>query len=145
MGAFAAAHLVFLALTTFSLWSAIPVIRPVPVLLGFCLSRSLSALAVATFPLQDGSGLAKSFAEAADRQRVQIFCLLLSLLLAAGLCLSGGWAMVPAAALIFLFYRFWLLGQFSGLSGDLAGWFLQEAELFMLIALYAQEIGEGLR
>ncbi|MFQ9410524.1 MAG: hypothetical protein ACLR1T_05110 [Evtepia gabavorous] len=43
--------------------------------LSFCLSRCLSGWAVARFPLAKHSGLAYTFATAADRKRVAwIFC-----------------------------------------------------------------------
>lgn len=40
--------------------------------------------------------------------------------------------MTAAALGVFLYYRRMAQEQFNGLSGDLAGWFLQTAELWML-------------
>ncbi|MBO5555984.1 MAG: adenosylcobinamide-GDP ribazoletransferase, partial [Oscillospiraceae bacterium] len=80
------------------------------------------------------------FADGADRARVRLFLLALLLVLAAGLLVSGGWALLLAAALAFFIY--WRLGpRFGGLSGDLAGWFLQTAELWMLIAMCLEQYG----
>ena len=143
VGTFAVIHLLILFLASFALWSALPIYKALPVGLGFVLSRSLSALAVASFPLASDSGLAHSFAEAADRGRVRNVCLIAALAAAAGMCASGGGLMAVAAALVFLWYRFVLLRSFGGLSGDLAGWFLQEAELWMLAALCAAEFLGG--
>ena len=42
---------------------------------------------------------------------------------------------VLAALLVFLYYLRMCVKDFRGLSGDLAGWFLQTAELWMLAAL----------
>ena len=76
-----------------------------------------------------------SVQEAADQKRVRVILALLSLGLALGLILCGAWAAVPTAALVFAAYYRLCVRQFEGLSGDLAGWFLQTAELWMLAAL----------
>lgn len=139
IGAFAAIHLVLYFVLTLALWTALPVYPPVVVLLTFCLSRSLSGLAVASFPLAKDSGLAHTFASAADKRTVMIFLSILSvgLVLAMGLLGTGlsGWLAAAAALLVFLSYHRMAQKQFGGLSGDLAGWFLQTAELWMLAAL----------
>ena len=144
MGAFAAIHLVIYLLAAFVFWTILPHYRPLPVMAVFFLSRSLSALAVATFPLHPGGGLAHSFADYADRKRTALVCGLYCAAAVLVLCLTGGLCMVPAVAAVFLWYRFVVVKEFGGLSGDLAGWFLQEAELWMLIALYAGEAAEML-
>lgn len=146
LGAFAAIRLCCYFLLTFALWASLPRFPAVPVLLGFCLSRSLSGLAVAAFPLAKDTGLAHMFAAAADRKRVSAALALLSAGLCAGLWAWGaaGGAMASAALLTFLRYRLMAVRQFGGLSGDLAGWFLQTAELWMLIALFTVEIWEGM-
>ena len=64
---------------------------------------------------------------------------ILSLLLALWLLLSRAGETVLAAALVFLYYRRMCEKDFGGLSGDLAGWFLQTAELWMLLALVARQ------
>ncbi len=137
IGAFGAIRLgMYLVLST-ALWAGLPSYRPVPVLLGFVLSRSLSGLAVTRFPLAGSSGLAHTFADAADRRRAGAFLAVLSVLLTAGLCLNGpaGAAMGAAAWGTFLRYHRMAQREFGGISGDLAGWFLQTAELWMLAAL----------
>ena len=134
-GAFAVIHLCLYFLLSFALWTSVQEERLLPLVLLFCLSRALSGLALTLFPLAPGSGLARSFAEAADRKRVRVILALLSLGLALGLILCGAWAAVPAAALVFAAYYRLCVRQFEGLSGDLAGWFLQTAELWMLAAL----------
>ena len=42
--------------------------------------------------------------------------------------------MAGAAILVFLYYYHMANRKFGGLSGDLAGWFLQTCELWMLLA-----------
>ena len=143
IGSFAVIRLILMLLAEFVLWTVLPDYRAVPVLAGFVLSRSLSGLAVASFPIAEGTGLARTFAEQADRRKTALFTAVLACASAAVMCLTGGWIMAAAAAAVFLIYRTVLVPKFGGLSGDLAGWFVQTAELWMLAALYAGEILEG--
>ena len=55
----------------------------------------------------------------------------------------GGTLVLAAGLLVFLRYRTVAQKQFGGLSGDLAGWFLQRAELWMLAALVACQLAFG--
>jgi adenosylcobinamide-GDP ribazoletransferase len=143
IGTFAVIHLCVYFLADFALWTSLSP-RRLPVLLGmFCLSRALSGLALTVFPLRPGSGLARSFAEAADRKRVRTFLLVLTLLLALLLIRQRAGETVPAAALVFLYYRRMCEKDFGGLSGDLAGWFLQTEELWMLAAMAVRQYGEA--
>ena len=99
--------------------------------------RALSGLAVAAFPLAKNTGLAHTFATAADRQRVRRVLAALAAVLAAALAVLGGWALVLAAAVVFARYYRAATKQFGGTTGDLAGWFLQKCEIWMLAALAA--------
>lgn len=114
--------------------------------MGFVISRALSGWAVATFPLAKNTGLAHTFATSADRAAVRRVLLVLAILLAVCMCAVGrvqGTAMAAAAFLVLLYYRRMSQKQFGGLSGDLAGWFLQTAELWMLAALVAVQLLEA--
>lgn len=135
LGAFAAIRLCVYFLADFALWTSTENLR-LPVLLGlFCLSRALSGLALTLFPLRPGSGLARSFAEASDRKRVRTVLTVSAVLLALLLISQRAGETVLVAGLVFLYYRRMCVKDFGGLSGDLAGWFLQTAELWMLLAL----------
>ncbi|MBQ2698132.1 MAG: adenosylcobinamide-GDP ribazoletransferase [Clostridia bacterium] len=115
--------------------------------LSFVLSRTLSGLSVAAFPTAEGSGLAHTFAEAADRRTVRRLLTAAALLLGAVLCVAGGHtglAMVAACALVFWQYHRTAVRGFGGLTGDLAGWFLQRAEFWMLAAAVAVQLLEEL-
>lgn len=108
--------------------------------LGFVLSRALSGFALTALPIAEGSSLAKTFANAADKQRVRAILGVEIALCAAALCIVGGvvgTAMLCAAALVFWHYAHTAKMQFGGTSGDLAGWFLVKAEFWMLAALVA--------
>ena len=114
--------------------------------LGFVLSRTLSGWAVASLPLAKNSGLAHTFATAADRRTVR----LVLAVLAAGLAVTQtavgrltGLAMIAAAVLALWRYAHVAKAQFNGISGDLAGWFLQKCELWQLTALVLCQLLEG--
>lgn len=134
LGAFAAIHLCGFFLADFALWAALPRWDGPLFLLMFSLSRTLSGLAVVSFPLAKDTGLAHTFAAAADRKKLKTFLSLLAFLLAVGICLRGleGITAILVVLGAFGFYRKMAVKQFGGLSGDLAGWFLQTAELWML-------------
>ena len=113
--------------------------------LGFVLERALSGLAVAWFPLAKSTGLVHTFATAADRLAVRRIltarCVLLAVCLVAAGGLCGG-GMVLAAVLVFVRYRRMSQKEFGGISGDLAGWFLQKTEIWMLAALVVCQMVE---
>ena len=109
--------------------------------LALVLERALSGFAVAAFKLAKDTGLAHTIATAADKQTVRrLLCGLAALLVLALTALGGGG--LAAAALVALWrYDFVAKKQFGGITGDLAGWFLQRAELWMLAALAVSQWG----
>lgn len=138
MGAFGGIHLCAYFVALFALFCSIREYEAGAIVILFCLSRSLSGLAVASFPMAKNTGLAHTFAAAADKKRVRWVLGGLSFVLMVLLCL--GWRMMGAwmslAALgVFFWYRRMAVQEFGGLSGDLAGWFLQTAELWMMGAM----------
>lgn len=142
MGAFAGIHLCVYFLMGCALWAALPVYRPVAITCSFCLSRALSALAVASFPLREGAGLARTFAEASDKKTVRTVSLILACLAVFGMATDGGIWMTVGAAAVFAVYYVVIVRQFQGLSGDLAGWFVQTAEVWMLAILCLTQMME---
>lgn len=145
LGAFGGIHLCGYFVASFALWACLRVYEAGAVLLMFTLSRSLSGLAVAAFPLARNTGLAHTFAAAADKKRVRWVLGGLSLVLMALLCL--GWdrmgALMSLSALgVFFWYRRMAVKEFGGLSGDLAGWFLQTSELWMVGAMVLYQYWE---
>lgn len=109
--------------------------------LALVLERALSGFAVAAFPLAKDTGLAHTFATAADKQTVRRFLCGLSALLVLALTALGGGGLAAAALLALWRYDFVAKKQFGGITGDLAGWFLQRAELWMLAALAVSQWG----
>lgn len=107
----------------------------------FALERAFSGLSVAIFPCAKSSGLARTFSDGAQKKTVVwvlagwIFVLVMgtgaiSGFLAAALTLITG-------GVIFLYYRHVSEKEFGGITGDLAGWFLQLFEAAVLAALTA--------
>jgi len=98
----------------------------------YVVSRALSAWALTAFPNARPQGMLGGFSRAAHRRCVTLFsgvylalCALMwcfSHLLTGVLCLGG-------CALVLLCYRRMAMKYFGGVTGDLAGWFLQITEL----------------
>lgn len=104
----------------------------------FVLSRALSGAALTVLPLSDASALARALVAAPDRPRVRAVLVAESVAAAAALLLLGGVAgllMLCTAAVVLWRYAVVARRDFGGVSGDLAGWFLQKVELWMLAAL----------
>lgn len=137
MGAFAAIRLCCYFVAAWALWTALPEYDAGAVGLSYCLSRTLSGLAITRFPMARNTGLAHTFAAAADKKRAGTALTLLAAILCLGLCCCGlhGVLMTAAALCVMGYYYHMAVKEFGGLSGDLAGWFLQTAELWMLAVL----------
>lgn len=112
--------------------------------LGFALSRALSGLLLTILPVMEGSSMAKTFADAADKRRVRVVLALLCAVCAAGLCVSGGALAALAAAAVAWRYVGAAKREFGGTNGDLAGWFLVKTEFWMLAATVLTQYGEKL-
>ena len=139
-GAFAAIRLCTYFIAYFALCTALPADRQTLTCMGiaFVLERVVSGFAVAAFPLAKDTGLAHTFAAGADRSRAKGMLLICAAVFSALLLWQGGRtgaAMLLALLLVLWRYYRVAMKQFGGISGDLAGWFLQKAELWMLAAL----------
>lgn len=113
--------------------------RWIPVLsVGFVLSRALSGLSVVTFRKATDSGLAATFADASQKRTVGITMGVYILACFVLMALLGGVRGVicfAAAIIVFGYYRFMAYRQFGGITGDLAGFFLQVCELAMALVM----------
>lgn len=143
-GAFAVMGCVLYLLINFAVWGELrgPLLQNCEklcvLMLGYGLSRTLSGLSVVSFPCAKNSGLAAMFAQSADKKKARFFLLTwLILLCAAMLALHVRTALLCMAAAggVFLYYRWVSAKEFGGITGDLAGYFLQLCELFMAAAV----------
>lgn len=100
----------------------------------FVLSRALSAWAMATFRSARPQGMLDAFAQAAHRRMVTVSCVVYAVLCAVVWAVFGDWlplVCLLTAALCVIYYRHMAYKQFGGVTGDLAGWFLQVTELVL--------------
>lgn len=133
-------------LASFVLWEDIHKVQLPFIMLGFVLSRAVSGFSVVTLRKAKDNGMVADIAGAANEHvkiilLVQILCYILAVV---------GWAFFSGGILIFLFYglpmllavlfsflyyRYVAYKWFGGITGDLAGFFLQLCELAILIGL----------
>lgn len=99
-------------------------------LLALVLERACSGYAVAAFPLAKNTGLAHTFATAADRTTVRRVLGCLSIVLAVALFALGGGVLVLAAGFVLWRYHRVAVKQFGGITGDLAGWFCKSGTVY---------------
>ena len=104
----------------------------------FVLSRCLSALVLNHLPKANPGGMLSGFADAAKKRAVDIACGIYIAVCAALLILFSKWiglAVLAAAGICLLYYRYFAMKHFGGVTGDLAGWFVQITEIVCLAVL----------
>lgn len=105
--------------------------------IGFCLERTLSGLSVLTFRKAKKEGMVAETARLVNRRSKGIMIIWLLVCFAAGCVIQPvyGILLSATALLVFLYYRTMSYHVFGGITGDLAGYFLQMCELWMLFGL----------
>ncbi|MDW2799046.1 adenosylcobinamide-GDP ribazoletransferase [Clostridium boliviensis] len=105
----------------------------------FVITRALSGLSVVTFPMAKKSGLAAAFSDGAHKRVVGTVMVLYLVITLMGLWIlagTGGLLAVSALSfLVFLYYYRMAKREFGGITGDLAGYFLQILELVLVMVL----------
>lgn len=134
VGAFAVIRCVIYILLSFGAFIGIHSVRGILcICTGFVISRSLSGLSVAVFPKAKKEGsLVTLFADAAKKQTTVVVLVLFALAGAVSLVVLVSWkGLVLAGVHLAVFgYYYWMSKkQFGGITGDLAGYFLQMTEL----------------
>lgn len=110
----------------------------------FVLSRALSGFSVVTFQAARDSGLLKTFQDGAQRKVVRVTMCLYMVAAVALMTVLDMRAMIGAAVgagVAFLYYAVVSKKQFGGVTGDLAGFFLETAELAMFTGILVSCIG----
>ena len=100
----------------------------------FMLSRTLSAQALAFFRNARPQGMLDDFSRAAQKRQILAATAVYSAVCLTVWALTGGWIALlctAAAAACLWYYRHMAYRQFGGVTGDLAGWFLQVTELVL--------------
>ncbi|WP_302496120.1 adenosylcobinamide-GDP ribazoletransferase, partial [uncultured Flavonifractor sp.] len=137
-GAFAIICCGLYLLVFFACWSEVAAAgRAALVLaLGPVLSRSLSGLFAVTLPNARGTGLLATFTgpmDTAKARGVMVIWVVACVAAMLWLDLWTGGAALLGAGLACLYYRVMSARQFGGVTGDLAGFFLQICELGMVL------------
>ncbi|OUQ61156.1 adenosylcobinamide-GDP ribazoletransferase [Flavonifractor sp. An112] len=137
-GAFAIICCGLYLLVFFACWSEVAASgRAALVLaLGPVLSRSLSGLFAVTLPNARGTGLLATFTDTMDTAKargVMVIWVVVCVAAMLWLDLWTGGAALLGAGLACLYYRVMSQRQFGGVTGDLAGFFLQICELGMVL------------
>lgn len=104
----------------------------------FVLSRALSAWALATFRSARPHGMLDGFARTAHRRMVTVSSCVYAAICLLTWILCDGWAALAyllTAALCLTYYRHIAYAQFGGVTGDLAGWFVQVTELLLIAVI----------
>ena len=104
---------------------------------GFVISRSLSGLSTVTFPEARKHGMLADFMKDAKKKTVAVWMVIMFLGAAVLEFFLGGMngvIVLVAVILIFLYYRHMAVKEFGGVTGDLAGFFLQVCELGILLS-----------
>lgn len=139
-GAFAVITCVCYFILDYGVWTEVKGEALLVLSLGFVLSRSLSGLSVVSFRCARNTGLAVAFAEPAQKKTVQAVMAVHIAAVALLMCLISvplAAAALAAAACVFGYYRYMSYTHFGGITGDLAGFFLQVCELGMALAVAA--------
>lgn len=138
-GAFAIIYGISYMLFYAAVWSEIKNLESVLVLsISYIFSRSLSGFSITSFKCAKNSGLAASFSTMADKKKAGAFLIIEGVLSA--LCMmivdiKSGAAAVLAGLLMFIIYRRISYKMFGGITGDLAGFFLQMCEMLMAVGV----------
>ena len=102
------------------------------------LSRSLSGMATVAFPLAQKKGMLADEHESSDKGRVIVALAVVALVCAGVLIWANvvlGLVMVVVALACFAALYALAMRKFGGMSGDLAGFFLQMCEFVLLVAI----------
>ena len=142
VGAFAVIFGVMYMLGAFALATEIDIEALIAVCFGFVISRELSGLSVVSFPKAKKDGMVSEFSENADKK---VKTVLLAELVVTVLCmflfyifgnieLAYPAVTLAAAVISFLRYRYRIVPQFGGTTGDLCGYFLCNCEFLILFS-----------
>ena len=105
---------------------------------GFALSRAFSGFGLVQLKKAKNTGLLRTFSDAAANRRVAaVMAVYIGAAVVLMICAGGltGGICAAGALLSFVWYRHMSYSKFGGVTGDLAGCFVQTAELVMALAV----------
>lgn len=143
-GAFAIIGCMVYFLLSIAVWSEVTKTIIWIAAIGFVASRALSGYALVSFQGARKKGLLASFSTTANKKVVQvtmIFYLVICTIAMIAIHPMIGSLCVIAGMLTFFYYRYFSYKEFGGVTGDLAGYFLQIFELvIVIVAVLAEKI-----
>ncbi len=106
---------------------------------GFVISRLLSAIASFAFKKAKDDGMLHDMSKAADSKCLRILIVMSVVAAVLMIVFFRAYAIVSLipSVLVFAYYRWVSYSKFGGITGDLAGWFLQKCELYILLCAAA--------
>lgn len=107
------------------------------VAIGFVLSRALSGFSCVSFKLAKNQGMLATFSNQAQRNTVKLVTCIFSIVSVMVMVYIEpviGCFTALTAFTVFLLYKRMAYKEFGGITGDLAGYFLQKVELAIAIA-----------
>ena len=137
VGAFAVIYGIVYGLLAAGLLSVMDAGTAGPVASGFVYARILSAIAAVRFPKAKKDGTLRAFSDRAGGHVLSVLTGELAAFAAGLLFLFGaaGAVVLVTGLLVFAWYRHLAVKTFGGTTGDLAGYFVCEAELWILAAV----------
>ncbi|MCJ7855735.1 adenosylcobinamide-GDP ribazoletransferase [Lachnospiraceae bacterium NSJ-143] len=102
----------------------------------FIISRCLSGIAAVSFKCAKKEGLLFTFSSSSDSDFTRGILTAVYFICSVWIVTKNGFAgvmCVLASGAVFVYYRYFSYKEFGGITGDLAGYFLQICELIMLM------------
>lgn len=144
-GAFAVIHCAAYLLTQAAVLGELCVQQALALTGVFILSRAMSAAAMVLWPKARKDGMLAGFSRTAQEKTVLVACGAYVLVSTAVLVIFGGWLValvtLAMAGLSLLWYWQRSRKYFGGVTGDLAGWFVQVTELGCMLAMMLGGMG----
>lgn len=135
-GAFAIIVGIAYFLLSFAAWSEVDTSLVFVLAGGFVLSRALSGIGIVWIKCAKNTGLANTFADSAAKRTTGIVLVAEAVLAIVYMLFVDfilGLVITLSMILFFFYYKWMSYKKFGGITGDLAGFFLQISELIMVL------------
>ena len=116
-------------------WSTVSNRALVAICISFVISRTMSAFSIASFPLAKNTGLAATFQGGAHKKTVKISMVIFYVIESIVVILIQpylGISCIITSLFVFIYHYHICTKYFGGITGDLAGYFLQICEISMI-------------
>ena len=147
VGSFAVIHLAVYMMLSMGAWSMADRQTAMIMCCTFVIERAVSALAAINIKGAREDGMLAAFTVPAKKKTVSVILAFIACggaMISAYIWSTGGLICISAVMIMLLLYRHMALNEFGGVTGDLAGWFLQVCELTVLMALIIYKMGAAL-